>query len=233
MSQLVFDLPHRTSFERQDFLVSDSNRAAVEWIDRWPAWPSVALIVHGPPGCGKTHLAHLWRERVSATVIAGEKLTEALLPSLLDESLPRIAVDNADRAAERAVLHLYNSCIERRGSLFLTSRSEPTSWGRLLADLRSRLRAAVVVGIGVPDDGLLGAILAKHFADRQVHVSADVIAYLVSRMERSFTAAGLLASRLDAAALSGGTAVTIPLVRRVLKDFGCYLSSAGSEAAVK
>ena len=44
-------------------LVAPSNEAAVAWIDRWPDWPGSALVVHGPPGSGKTHLAEVWRAR--------------------------------------------------------------------------------------------------------------------------------------------------------------------------
>jgi chromosomal replication initiation ATPase DnaA len=232
MTQLIFDLPRRTTYERPDFLVSECNRTAVEWIDRWPLWPSAAIVLYGPPGCGKTHLAHLWRQRASATVLSGEALTEAVLPALLEHSPLRIAVEDADRASTRVLLHLYNSCVERRGSLLFTARSEPERWPFLLADLRSRLRAAVVVGVGVPDDALLGALLAKHFADRQIRVSPDVIAYLIRRMERSFAAAGLLATRLDNAALRSGTAVTVALARTILPELGNHLSPSGSESTV-
>src|SRR5262249_37737737 len=145
MIQLALDLPHRTAFGRSDFLVSDSNIAAVERIDRWPDWPSAALVLHGPAGCGKTHLVHLWRERASALIIAGETLTDAMLAGLIHEAPGQIAVDDAERAAEPALLHLYNSCIEHQGSLLIAACRPPGSWRIVLADLRSRLRAAPVV----------------------------------------------------------------------------------------
>ena len=232
MTQLIFNLPRRTTYERFDFLVSDCNRKAVEWIDRWPLWPSVAVVLHGPPSCGKTHLAHLWRQRTFATLLSGEALTEAVIPVLMEHSPLRIAVDDADRANTTVLLHLYNSCVERRGSLFFTARSEPERWPFMFPDLRSRLRAAVVVGVGVPDDALLGAVLAKHFAERQIRVSPGVIAYLISRMERSFASAGLLAARLDNAALSAGSSVTVALARKILLELGHPLSPSGSESAV-
>jgi chromosomal replication initiation ATPase DnaA len=232
VTQLTLDLPRRTTFNRSDFLVSDCNIAAVDWIDRWPVWPSAALVVHGPPGCGKTHISHLWRERASAVILAGKELTEAALPGLFGRGLLRIVVDNADQAPERALLHLYNSCLERGGSLLITMRSAPGSWKLELDDLRSRLRSAIVVGIEPPDDALLGAVVFKHFADRQLRVSPDVIDYVTRRLERSFAAAEAFAARLDSAALSGGKRVTIPLARRVLKELGDQVSSPGSDAAV-
>src|SRR5207244_4295451 len=175
MIQLSLDLPYRTALGRSDFLVSDSNATAVGWIDRWPDWPSGVLMLHGPPGCGKTHLVHLWRDRTPAVILPGEALAEARLPHLLAESRHRIAIDDADRAPERALLHLHNSCLECRGSLLITARRPPGSWTVALGDLRSRLRAALAVGIGVPDDALLSGVLIKHFADRQLRVAPEVI----------------------------------------------------------
>ena len=84
MIQLLLDLRRPPSFARSDFLSSERNVAAVERIDRWPDWPSAALLLYGPPGCGKTHLAHLWCERASANLIAGENLTPAALPRLIE-----------------------------------------------------------------------------------------------------------------------------------------------------
>jgi chromosomal replication initiation ATPase DnaA len=221
MIQLALDLPRRTAFGRSDFMVSEGNIAAVERIDRWPNWPSAVLALHGPPSCGKTHLAHLWRERASAVLIAGETLTEAVLPRLLEEVPRRIAIDDADRASESALLHLYNSCIEHRGSLLITACRPPGSWQIVLGDLGSRLRSAPVVEIAAPGDALLGAVLIKHFADCQLRVAPDVIAYLLKRIDRSFAATKKIAALLDRAALSNGGPVTIPLARKVLADSGC------------
>jgi chromosomal replication initiation ATPase DnaA len=232
MIQLALDLPRRTTFGRSDFMVSDSNIAAVERIDRWPNWPSAALMLHGPPGCGKTHLVHIWQERASAVIVAGEALTDAMLPRLIHEVPRRIAVDDAERAAEPALLHLYNSCIEHQGSLLITASHPPGSWRVVLADLRSRLRAAPVVEIGAPDDALLGAVLVKHFADRQLHVVPQVIAYLLRRIDRSFAAAETIVARLDGAALCNGGPVTIALARRVLGQRGRQPLSSRSDSTV-
>jgi len=232
MIQLALDLPRRTAFGRSDFMVSGSNIAAVELIDRWPDWPSAVLVLHGPPGCGKTHLAHLWRERASALMITGETLTEAMLPHLLDKIPRQVVVDDADRASEHALLHLYNSCIEHQGSLLITTYQPLGSWRVGLNDLGSRLRAAAVVEIGVPDDALLGAVLIKHFSDRQLRVAPDVIVYLLARIDRSFAAAETISAYLDGAALSSGGPVTIPLARKVLADPSCQPWSPRKDSAV-
>ena len=232
MIQLTFDLPRRTALGRSDFLVSESNAAAIGWIDRWPEWPTGALVLHGPQGCGKTHLVHLWCERASAVIVPGETLDEEKVARLVAEGRHRIAVDNADRASERALLHLYNSCLGCHGSLLITARRPPGSWNFALKDLGSRLRATLAIGIGLPDDALLGAVLVKHFADRQLSVTPEVIAYLIRRLERSFAAAADIAARLDAAALRDRCAVTIPLARNVLVQDGHQPLPPASESGV-
>jgi chromosomal replication initiation ATPase DnaA len=232
MIQLTFDLPRRTALGRSDFLVSESSVAAVGWIDRWPEWPGGVLGLYGPQGCGKTHLVHLWCERASAVIVAGERLDEEKVALLAAEGRHRIALDNADRASERALLHLHNSCLECQGSLLITARQPPGSWNFALKDLGSRLRAALAVGIGLPDDALLGAVLVKQFADRQLSVTPEMIAYLIRRLERSFAAAADIVARLDAAALRDGCAVTIPLARNVLAQGGNQPFPPASDSGV-
>lgn len=216
MTQLAIDLPHRPALGRADFLVSDCNAAALGWIERWPDWPARALVLHGPAGSGKSHLAHLWRERSGGVLITGEELSRREPNELAIRRA--VVVDEAERAPEQALLHLYNCVIEAGASLLVVAREAPASWPIALPDLASRLRAAPAVAIAPPDDALLGAVLVKHFADRQVRVAPGVIGFLVRRMERSFAASGALAERLDRLALGAGRPISIALARQVLAE---------------
>jgi chromosomal replication initiation ATPase DnaA len=231
-TQLTFDLPRRTALGRTDFFVSDSNAMAVAWIDSWPNWPNAALLLHGEARCGKTHLVHVWCERVAATAVSGATLNEDRVAELIAARQYRVAIDDADRACERALLHLYNSCLESQGSVLMTGRRPPASWTIKLDDLGSRLRGALAVGIDRPDDALLGAVLVKHFADRQLRVTPELILYLVKHIERSFAVAANVAERLDAAALREARAVTIPLVREVLGELRDYSLPWGLDSGV-
>ena len=64
--QLVFELKHYPALDAEDFIASGNNAAAVELIDRWPDWPSHVIVVAGPEGAGKSHLANVWRRRSDA-----------------------------------------------------------------------------------------------------------------------------------------------------------------------
>jgi chromosomal replication initiation ATPase DnaA len=210
--QQALDLRVAPRFGRADFLISDSNRDALDWVERWPEWPARALVLYGPRGSGKTHLAHLWCARNDAALIDGETLREP------QEAPALIAVDNADLAAERPLLHLYNLCLERGGGVLLTMATPPSALPMALPDLASRLRALPAAGIAAPDDELLAAVLVKHFNDQGIGVAPDVVAYLVPRIERSLAAVAALAAALDRRALAAGRRVTVRLAREVLAE---------------
>jgi chromosomal replication initiation ATPase DnaA len=86
--------------------------------------------------------------------------------------------------------------------------------------LASRLRSLPVAGIARPDDALLTAVLLKHFGDRGIGVAPQVVAFLTSRMERSFASAAALAARLDRFSLESGRPVTIKMAREILAPNG-------------
>ncbi|TAJ89348.1 DnaA/Hda family protein [Reyranella sp.] len=204
-NQLTFDLalPPPT-YAREDFVVADGNREALAWIDRWPDWPAPALALNGPTGCGKTHLGRIWAAQSGAVVIEGTDLDGKSVADLTDlaAASPAIVIEEAQRAPERALFHLYNLMRERRGSLLLISPEPPARWSIALPDLASRLRAAPAVAVAPPDDELLGSIILKQLADRQLHAGAGVVQYLVSRMERSAEAARRVVAALDRRALA-------------------------------
>jgi len=216
--QLPLPLGFRPALGRGDFLVSASNADAVAWIDRWPEWPHPHLIIHGAEGCGKSHLAHVFMEKSGAVSIGAPD--EALLGQLAHEARAVVfegaegVAGNAE--AERFLFHLMNLQRENKSWLLLLAAKPPAQWNVALPDLRSRLLAAQVAAILPPDDALLAGILAKLFADRHISVEADVVDYLLPRMERSFASARMLAERLDAASLSKSRPITIPLAREVL-----------------
>ena len=218
--QLPLPLPPPVSLAGEDFLVAGPNRDAVQRLEAWPAWRTPALVLWGPTGCGKTHLAHVFLGRSRGMLVDHRALR-------LDQAIDVAAraavciVDDADRAVagglERPLLHLHNTIAERRGHLLLTGEAPPVRWPIELADLRSRILAADTVGIGRPDDGLIAAVLVKLFTDRLMKVDEGVISYAVARIERSFAAARRLVADLDTAAAQGRKRkITIALLREVL-----------------
>jgi chromosomal replication initiation ATPase DnaA len=216
-AQLPLSLGHRPAHGDSDFLVAPCNQDAVAWLDRWPEWPGPALAIHGPARCGKTHLAHVWQARSGAKLITPGHLTTHALPDTLNGVTACIIDDVNDGIDERALLHLHNLLSERSGHLLLTSREPPARWPLTIADLRSRMNAASAVRVGRPDDALIGAVLIKLFADRQLRVGSDVIGFLLARIERSFAAAHRAVAMLDEMALASHRRITVPLARELVE----------------
>ena len=218
--QLLFEFDHAPSLRNEDFLVADNNREACAWLERWPHWPSPVLVVHGPPGCGKTHLLHVFLERTEGLPLTLRDLQSGQLVERLDAA-SAWALDDADRylspAHEVALLHVYNTIWETKRHLLLTAREPPSRWPVKLADLGSRLKASPAAGIRPPDDALIRAVLVKLFTDRQLQVDDGVLTYVLSHMERTFDAARLIVARIDETALHGHRRITTALVRDVLK----------------
>jgi chromosomal replication initiation ATPase DnaA len=218
VTQLALDLGVRTAYGLEDFIVAESNRTAVAWIDSWPGWPGGMLAVAGPAGSGKTHLCQVWRQRSFARPIDAAALGRLTPPELAADASALVLDDLREPVPERPLLHLLNHLAEQRCDLLIAAREPPARWRVDLPDLRSRLAALPAIAIGAPDDALLGAVIAKLFRDRQLQVGAEVVDYVLPRMERSLNAAQRLVAALDGAALAGRRPITVALARTVLAD---------------
>ena len=213
--QLHFDLPAEVRRGEGDFFVAPANEQAWEMVLGLVPWPAGKLALIGAEGAGKSHLAGLWALREGARVVQAHALAE-LAPDLTDRAVLVEDVERLTPQGEEALFHLHNRLAAAGGRLLLTARSAPGRWEIALPDLKSRLETIATARIEPPDETLLTALLAKHFADRQLAPAPDVIPYLVGRMERSYAAALGLVAALDELALSEGRNVTRPLARRVM-----------------
>ncbi len=215
--QLVLELPLPDGDRLEDFLRSPANAAALDAVLAWPDWPAPALLLWGPTGSGRTHLARIWTRLTGARLLDGNRLGAA--PGVLARlgATRHCAVDDADQVRDDVTLfHLYNLIAGQGGQLLLTASRPLGGWGIELPDLLSRLRTAWSCRIGEPDDALLEAVLVKQLQDRQLSVLPGVVSYLVRHMERSFAAARRLARELDRASLRARRPITLPLARAVL-----------------
>jgi len=216
--QLAFDLPSSEAMTRDHFFVAPSNALALQMAEAWRDWPGRKLLLVGPEGAGKSHLAHIWAALADAVILSAETLSTVDIASLTGHP---VVVEDADQIghAEAQLFHLHNLATTT-GALLLTARTPPRDWGLSLPDLKSRMQATPIAQLDAPDDALLSAVLVKLFSDRQVAVPANLIPFLVSRMPRSVGAARALVTALDARALAAGRPITRALAGEVLDSLG-------------
>ncbi|WEX07592.1 DnaA regulatory inactivator HdaA [Chelativorans sp. AA-79] len=213
--QLPLELAHAEARSRDDLVVAPANEHAVALVENWPDWPAPVVVLAGPEGSGKTHLADIWCGHsgaypASATGIDAEAIAAA-------EHGP-VLIDDADSPLldETGLFHLVNTIRGADTHLLLTARHLPSAWGVKLPDLLSRLRAAAAVEIREPDEMLLAGVIVKLFSDRQVTVEPHVVQFILRRMERSLSAARRVVETLDRVALERKTRISRALAAEVL-----------------
>jgi chromosomal replication initiation ATPase DnaA len=216
--QLAFALPHAESLTRDNFLEGPANAAGLALIDSWPEWPNRIMLLVGPEGSGKSHLAAIWAEQAGARSTTAHALTAAAVPGALATGALVVEDLRSSDFDDRALFHLMNLAREDGAFVLVTAREPPSAFEIELRDLRSRLRAVPAVSLLPPDDQLFRALIVKFCADRQLAVDESVVSYLATRIERSYAAARQAVELLDAEALRLGRPVSRALAAELLRN---------------
>jgi len=217
--QFTMDLMPPPSLARDDFVLGSCNALAADWVDRWPNWPGriKGVVLYGPEDSGKSHLAAIWQSRNRASVMT--HLDDQSIHSLGDQQavIWDHPMPNNDWP-EDLVFHCLNRLTEINGSLLVLSRVPMPQLDWQLADVSSRLNGLSSAAITDPDDDMLASLLHKHADDMGLALDVDVTRYIVTRMERRFSAAREIIKQLNDLALAAKKPVTVPMVREVFEQ---------------
>ena len=197
MNQIALPLDWPVADKEEDFLLSESNRAAFDHLRRWSLWPVMATLVTGPRKSGRSLLGRIFVRKTGGRLF-----------------------DNAESHDEESVFHAWNDAQASRRPLLIVAEAPPPRWEVKLPDLRSRLAATPHVEIGPPDDALIGQLIVKLLGDRGIAVPPDLPDYLVPRIERSYVAVLGVVETLDRAMLSHHRRMTVPLAKKALGEAG-------------
>lgn len=212
--QLAFDWPGGVARGPDDFFVSEANAQAFAMVSAPESWPEGKLVLVGPKGAGKSHLAGIFRAARAADLIHA-----SALPATYRTDARAVVVEDAEHlpsSAQEALFHLHNNLRAANGLLLLTASTPPARWSVTLPDLASRMQATTVIEIADPDDALLSALIMKLFADRQISPKPALVHYLVKRIERSYAAAAAIVGALDQASLAEGRKINQSLAAELL-----------------
>ncbi|MDR1366034.1 MAG: hypothetical protein LBJ03_03005 [Holosporales bacterium] len=215
MNQIILNFGDQPKLGWSDFEVGPANQAAIEWLIKWPNWPSNGLVIHGEAGCGKTHLGRLWMSMVDAELVTPNNLACTVEQCAGKHFL----VDSIDilKSNEKLAFHLINIVKEKNGSLLVLDREPPFNWDIDLKDLVSRLLALSSVQIMPPDDMLLAAILATQLKSRGNVPDLRFCKYAIDRLPRTFDAVLDFVSRIDSASLQTKKPITFSLIKSILE----------------
>ena len=216
--QLPLALPIEERFEREDFLVGDANELAYATLEQWPDWPDPVMLLLGPPGSGKTHLASIWAKRAHAWSVVSTDISHRPAAELLASSA--VLIEDIDRGLpdEAAFFHLLNIAREKKCFVLLTARTPPGDWGIKTMDLLSRLRLAPRIDVSEPDDALMAGLLVKFFVERQMVVDMQVVDFIRSRIDRSVASVRDFVDALNSESLARKKRITRNLARELWKS---------------
>jgi len=197
VNQIALPLNWPVADGDEDFLVSESNRAAFEHLKRWSVWPVSATLLTGPRKSGRSLLGRIFVRKTGGRLF-----------------------DDAQNHEEEALFHAWNEAQEKRRPLLIVADAAPPQWQIELPDLRSRMAATPHLEIGEPDDALLGDLIVKLLGDRGIAAPPDLPEYLVPRIERSYVAVQQVIEILDRAMLSHHRRMTVAMARNALVESG-------------
>lgn len=213
---------NNTSFLVEDFVCAENNKEAYKLVTRWTEfWDNNSLIITANKSAGKTHLAKIWQESSKAVFLSSERVKQTTIENLLCEiELSNVIVDDIDKLndaeSQEKLFHIFNKVVNSGKYILLTSSKPVFSLEFCFNDLKSRLCSALSVNVSEPNDDMMRIIFTKFFSDMQLRVAADVIEFLIPRVERNFSSAKKIVEKIDKKSIEMKRGVTIPFVKEVL-----------------
>ena len=220
--QLALPLSFRNVKNHSNFILNKVNEVALSLIDEFKdikkfkkKFNFPVLILYGPPGSGKTHLAYIYKEITDAKFI--KKLSNINLDEAKSgKSFIYDDFDKIETLNENLFIHFFNEILLNLGSLLITTSKSPNEINFRLSDLASRIKACIRTKIELPDDDFLFSILVKELSDKKIFLNDKLCLYIIKRIKRNYKAISLFAETLDIMSLEQKTKITLKQIKEVL-----------------
>jgi chromosomal replication initiator protein len=223
------------------FVICDGNRfahAAALAVAEMPGQAYNPLVLHGPPGLGKTHLLHAIGNYIA---LYGDRLTVryATVETFVSEFVGAIRTEGAagfksrfrgadvlliddiqflasKQRTEEEFFHTFNALYETGRQLVFTSDRPPSELAGLEARLRERFECGLVIPVETPGPEAREAILRKRLLHDNVEMDDDALRVLAESVSSSIRALEGALIRVVAYASLRGDKITTDVVRAVL-----------------
>ena len=215
-NQLVLKFPEQQAYKREDFYVSPSNQEAYDFINSWPKWIKRIVNIFGPKGSGKSHLASILKNKTSCLQINSNRLNEKIFYKFKTNEV--LIIENLnEKVSEELLFSLWNIALQDNKYFLINSIKPISSYRFKLPDLISRVKSSLIIGINLPNDDLISAIIVKNFSDKQIRVEKKHIDYILKRIDRSYEKISQFILTLDKYSLKKGSPFSFKLIKEVLK----------------
>lgn len=224
--QLALNFSPHTEMGRSDFMVSACNHAAFSLIDSWPNWYGSGVLIYGPKGCGKSHLANLFVQKIQTftpkpmpvKIIAASAINMRNIKHLALENIAIVIENVSANNNNEALFHLFNLFNTEGKYMLWTANQAPNYIKFPLKDLQTRINMLPNAAISEPDDIMLQMLIVKLFNDRQIKVSADIPNYIINNAPRSFAFIEKLIEEIDKISLAYKSAVNYIIIKKAIKS---------------
>ena len=214
--QLILKFPEHRAYKREDFYVSPSNQEAYDFINSWPKWIKRIVNIFGPSGSGKSHLSSILKTKTKCLEILANELNEDIIFEFKTKEVLIIENFN-EKISEELLFSLWNIALQDNKYFLINSIKPISSYKFKLPDLSSRVKSSLNIGIKLPSDDLISAIIAKNFSDKQIMVEEKHIDYIIKRIDRSYEKISQFILTLDRYSLKKGSPFGLKLIKEVLK----------------
>jgi len=214
--QLILKFPEHRAYKKEDFYVSPSNQEAYDFINNWPKWIKRIVNIFGPSGSGKSHLSSILKTKTKCLEILGNELNENIIFEFKTKEVLIIENFN-EKIPEELLFSLWNIALQDNKYFLINSIKPISSYKFKLPDLTSRVKSSLNIGIKLPSDDLISAIIAKNFSDKQIMVEEKHIDYIIKRIDRSYEKISQFILTLDRYSLKKGSPFGLKLIKEVLK----------------
>jgi chromosomal replication initiator protein len=225
----------------EQFVICDGNRfahAAALAVAEMPGQAYNPLVLHGPPGIGKTHLLHAignyiarYGDGLTVRYATVETFTSEFVGAVRSEGAAGfksrfrgadvLLIDDiqflaSKQRTEEEFFHTFNALYETGRQLVFTSDRPPSELAGLEARLRERFECGLVIPVETPGPEAREAILRKRLLHDRVEMDDEALSLLAENVSSSIRAleGGLI--RVVAYASLRGERITSEVVEAVL-----------------
>ncbi len=221
-TQLSLPLKFRELKNNKNFLINASNEIAVSFVDHLNQTDAFKkkftypiLLVYGPEGSGKSHLATIFKETNDAMLI-NQVLPKHLNIAVKGGYFVLDDFDSFENLDEKMVMHLFNEVSASTGGILILSKLSPKEMNFNLPDFRSRMSGIINVEIKLPNDNILYSILIKELEEKKLKLSDDLCLYIIKRIKRNYKFVIRFVEELDRYSLEIKDKIKLKHVKKIL-----------------